>query len=354
MKHHFVGWAPLGLALATGLVSAQSSVKVSGFIDLSMERVDTGQGVLVRQSTGQLNQSRINFQGTEDLGDGNAAVFDLQMPFSPDTGAGSSNGIFSRTATVGLTSVKWGTFKAGRMQSLSDETIASFWALRWGASTNYFLYYGNTTQLISNAVRYETPDMKGVTLSAQYAVDEHDGVGSVTEAQARYHYEKWKINGSYYVSRGHEFIEAGSSVHIGTLGTSYDFGFATPSLMVQDTRTHDSVLNETSKYSVALSAIVPVRGNSLWLDYGILHNRDLKSANAHAASVRFDYNLSKLTFLYAGLAQVWNQPNAYYQPMGASGSYPVFTSATGVSTGYSSKYNGGNVRSLIAGIRLAF
>lgn len=354
MKNKFAGWTPLALAFAACAAHADSGVKVSGFLDLSMERIDTGKGELTRQSTGQLNQSRLNFQGTEELGNGTAAVFDLQMPFSPDTGAGSSNGLFSRTATVGLTSTTWGTVKMGRMQALSDETIASFWALRWGASTNYFLYYGNTTQLISNAIRYETPEMKGLTLSVEYSVDEHSGLGGTIEGQARYRYDKWKINGAYYVSRGHEFIEPGSSVHIGTFGTSYDFGVITPSLMVQDTRTRDSILNETSKYSVALSAIVPVQNNSLWLDYGILHNRDLKDANARAASVRFDYNLSKRTFLYAGLAQIWNQKNAYYQPMGASGSYPVFTSATGVSTGYSTVYNGGNVRSLIAGIRTAF
>ncbi|WP_075790964.1 porin [Massilia putida] len=354
MSKKFAGCMPLALALATCAAHAESGVRVSGYLDVSMERIDTGRGMLTRQSSGQLNQSRLNFQGVEDLGGGNAAVFDLQMPFSPDTGAGSSNGLFSRTATLGLTSKALGTLKVGRMQSLSDETIASFWALRWGASTNYFLYYGNTTQLLSNAIRYETPDMRGLVLSVEYAVDEHNGSGRAVEGQARYQYDKWKVNGAYYVSHGHEFVEPGSSVHIGTFGTSYDFGFATPSLMVQDTRTHDAVVNRTSKISVALSATVPVGRNALWLDYGILHNRVLANANARAASVRFDYNLSKRTFLYAGLAQVWNDAKAYYQPMGASGSYPVFTSATGVSTGFDPVYNGGDVRSLIAGIRMAF
>ncbi|MES2264711.1 MAG: porin [Pseudomonadota bacterium] len=354
MKKQFVSLTPICLAFVALAAHAQSNVRIGGFVDLSMERIDTGRGSLTRQSSGQLNQSRLTFQGTEELGDGNAAVFDLQMPFSPDTGAGSSNGLFSRTATVGLTSATLGNLKVGRMQALSDETIASFWALRWGASTNYFLYYGNTTQLISNAIRYETPSLKGAVLSFQYAVDEHNGVGSVIEGQARYAYDKWKVNGAYYVSRNHEFVEPGSSVHIGTLGTSYDFGFAVPSILYQDTRTRNAVVNETNKYSLALSATVPLQQHSLWLDYGILRNRSLKDANAHAASVRYDYNLSKRTFVYAGIAQVWNQANAYYQPMGASGSYPVFTSPTGVSTGYATAYNGGNTRSLIVGIRTAF
>lgn len=345
---------PLALAFAAPSVQAQSEVKITGFVDVSLERIDTGKGTLTRESTGQLNQSRINFIGREELGGGTAALFDLEMPFSPDTGAGSSNGLFSRTATVGLTNASFGTLKVGRMQALSDETIASFWALRWGASTNYFLYYGNTTQLISNAIRYETPEMKGLTLSVEYSVDEHTGLGSIVEGQARYRDGPWKINSAYYVSRGHEFIEAGSSVHIATLGTSWNFGSFLPSLLLQDTRTRNAVLNETSKYSVAVNTIVPIGGHELWLDYGILHNRDLQKANARALSARFDYYMSRRTFVYAGVAQVWNGDNAYYQPMGASGSYPVFTSATGVSTGFATAYNGNNVRSVIAGIRTSF
>jgi len=333
---------------------AQSNVKISGYLDVAIESVQTGNGILNRMSTGQLNQSRLNFTGAEDLGGGNHALFELQAAFSPDTGVGSSNGLFSRTAYVGLSNDRAGTIKVGRLQTLSDEVIGSLWALRWGASTNYFLYYGNTTQLVSNALRYESPRWSGLSFALGYSMPEGGTLGSVREVQVKYQDQKLLLNSAYYRSSGHDFIEAGSSVGIATVGASYNLGFIIPSITVQDVRTQDAVINKASKYDVALSAIIPMGAHSLWVDAGRLKNRAVKDADAKAFSIRFDYYLSKRTFLYAGAAQIWNGDNAYYQPMGASGSYPTVTTPAAVQTGNVPGYNGKNTHSFIGGIRLGF
>jgi predicted porin len=65
--------------------------------------------------------SRLGFKGTEDLGDGLKAIFQLEMGFSSDTGAASdSSAPFSRNTFVGL-SGGFGTIRLGNMDTVYKE-----------------------------------------------------------------------------------------------------------------------------------------------------------------------------------------------------------------------------------------
>ncbi|RXZ33663.1 porin [Oxalobacteraceae bacterium CAVE-383] len=65
--------------------------------------------------------SRLGFKGTEDLGDGLKAIFQLEMGFSSDTGqASDASAPFSRNTFVGL-SGGFGTIKLGNMDTVYKE-----------------------------------------------------------------------------------------------------------------------------------------------------------------------------------------------------------------------------------------
>jgi predicted porin len=117
--------ATAALAQSTGAPAGipPSSVQIYGVLDVAVERlnhVGAASGNLTRMPsiTGTL-PSRIGFRGSEDLGDGLRAVFNLETGFAPDQGTlGQGGRLFGRQAYVGLSDSRWGTLTAGRQYSM--------------------------------------------------------------------------------------------------------------------------------------------------------------------------------------------------------------------------------------------
>lgn len=101
--------ALLSLGFASG-AQAQSSVKISGYLDIGIYR-DTAKTWQV----GSIQRSNIQFSGVEDLGGGLAATFNLSHRFNPDTGANESatKPFFHGESTVGLKGA-FGSVQVGR------------------------------------------------------------------------------------------------------------------------------------------------------------------------------------------------------------------------------------------------
>jgi predicted porin len=119
--------------------------------------------------------SRLGFKGTEDLGDGLKAIFQLEMGFSSDTGVMSTdNTPFSRNTFVGL-SGGFGTIKLGNMDTVYKELGDHIDFL--GISSGNFMALSNvlskatfTTNSANsfhlrraNSFYYTTPTMGGFT-----------------------------------------------------------------------------------------------------------------------------------------------------------------------------------------------
>lgn len=110
------------LAATACAASAQSSVTLYGIVDVGVENlsnVGAGGDSLTRMPnlTGSV-PSRFGFRGSEDLGSGLRAVFNLETGFSPDSGVLNQGGrMFGRQANVGLQS-SWGTFSVGRQNTM--------------------------------------------------------------------------------------------------------------------------------------------------------------------------------------------------------------------------------------------
>ena len=104
IKKHIIAVAVL--AASASAAQAATSVTMYGRIDVGYEKstgdfsTDPAKKGLIQSSAGEL---RIGFKGSEDLGNGMAATFQLEGRFDADTGTKSVNrSLFDRESTVGL------------------------------------------------------------------------------------------------------------------------------------------------------------------------------------------------------------------------------------------------------------
>jgi len=145
-----------------------------------------GQG---RIGSSGLSTSRIGFKGTEDLGGGLSASFQLEGKINVDTGenANYDGGFFGRQSWVGL-SGNFGKLQLGKTWTSFDDVKGSFehadntnvgvTSAVWGAFGN--LYDNN----VANQIKYTLPSVGGLTASIGYAFGENKTGSSGTGATA--------------------------------------------------------------------------------------------------------------------------------------------------------------------------
>lgn len=173
----------LAAIAASSASFAQSTVSLYGLVDVSLESVK-GQGTVTRVTSGNLSTSRIGLKGTEDIGGGTKANFNLESTVGADVGtAGNTtyNKFWDRAAWVGLAG-GFGDVRLGRIDSaigdiagnvLSAQAYDDFVLVntRAGASAKY--------RRVDNAITYFLPTMvPGLTASLQYST----GTGNGTPA----------------------------------------------------------------------------------------------------------------------------------------------------------------------------
>lgn len=131
----------LAVLAASGAAMAQSSVTLYGLIDVSLQNFKSPTVTPVtgdptsftisslsqnRMASGLQNGSRWGVKGSEDLGGGLNAVFDLQSGFNVDSGSSAQGGLlFGRHAFVGF-SGGFGTLTFGRHDTSLDDAIGDF------------------------------------------------------------------------------------------------------------------------------------------------------------------------------------------------------------------------------------
>ncbi|MET0266028.1 MAG: porin [Duganella sp.] len=119
--------AVLALLASTGAVHAQSNVQVYGLLDVGVESLNhasaTGASV-TKAISGGMNTSRWGIRGSEDLGGGLKAVFNLEGGILMDTG-GQDGALFRRQAYAGLEGA-YGRLVMGRSFTSVYDTVISY------------------------------------------------------------------------------------------------------------------------------------------------------------------------------------------------------------------------------------
>ncbi len=112
--------------IAPGIASAQSSVTLQGVIDGGVTYVNNQHGgAATLFDSGVLSPNLLTFKGSEDLGGGNKAIFELTSQFDLGSGATipGAGQIFNRTALVGLINDRYGSLTFGNQYDFMFETL---------------------------------------------------------------------------------------------------------------------------------------------------------------------------------------------------------------------------------------
>ncbi|WP_440027966.1 porin [Chromobacterium amazonense] len=169
----------IALLVASMPAAAFADVTIYGAIKAGVENVDNG---ATKQTNIDDLGSRIGFKGSEDLGNGLKAIWQVETGFNIDgtTGTGSHSGTFAnRNSFLGLQS-SLGTLRFGNVSNYldSDMGVVDTWSYSSNAlGLGVFTRDGDR---LKNSVRYDLPAIvPGLTASLQYGVKEAKGAANV-------------------------------------------------------------------------------------------------------------------------------------------------------------------------------
>ncbi|HJV83662.1 porin [Noviherbaspirillum sp.] len=221
MKKSLIALAVLS-ALA-GTSAAQTNVAIYGVVDVGISRTDVSNGAATwGMDSGVQSGSRLGFKGTEDLGGGMSASFNLENGYAVDTGAMSGGLLFGRQAWVALNG-GYGTVRLGRQftpifQVLDD--IDPFGTGLSGAINNVFSTYGVR---MNNTVKYLTPQLNGFSGQLAYGFGEVAGNTSASRhLGASVGYVNGPLNVQFAYHDANNATDTGST-NTALLAGMYDF-----------------------------------------------------------------------------------------------------------------------------------
>lgn len=303
--------AALSTMLLSSVASAQSNVTVYGRVDLGLAQYADAAGSLKVREIRQGSASRLGFRGTEDMGGGLIAFFDLHHRFDPDTGIPAAR-FWEGQSIVGIGHPSWGRLYLGRTETpsyLLVEVVAD----PFGADTvaqNATLTRGRIgTNRVSNSVNYRGV-FGGFTLQAQIA-DKDDnaptaGITGVNTSTGRfitaaassdkrpYSVAATYAAGAVYVGAGYE-NPADKDDKWFSLHGSYNFGPVKIGGFIGDGK--NSLADKVRGYLFSVTA--PIGVAELRVSYGLLENRTRHLTNDKQFGIGYHHPLSKRTTLYA-------------------------------------------------------
>ncbi|MEA3128842.1 MAG: hypothetical protein QOF46_637 [Paraburkholderia sp.] len=199
----------LALALSNAFAIpafAQSSVTLYGMIDEGLTYVSNSAGHSQwAMQSGVEGGSRWGLRGSEDLGGGTKAIFQLENGFNVSTGGLGQGGLeFGRQAYVGLANQRWGTLTLGRQYDPIVDIIAPTTSNgQWGGLFSHPSDIDNTDNAfrVNNSVKYVTPTWSGLTAEAMYAFGGVAGdfrKESTIGAGADYHNGPFYLGAAYF------------------------------------------------------------------------------------------------------------------------------------------------------------
>lgn len=234
----------IGAALATPLAGAQS-VQVYGKLYPYVEQesgsgpspVGTTVSTLAPAATGvkgvntikgmSSGNSYIGFRGTEDMGGGLKAIFQLEGVALPDSGVG---GQWNRNTFVGISSDRFGTVKLGLMDTVFKEYGDTLGILGISSGTpvstsNILRKVGFGTNNASrfherraNSIRYDSPTIGGFEGGLQVATQEDQSATPSAGAAKTYSMGVKYDNGPIYAALAYEIHDNwfGGSINTAT------------------------------------------------------------------------------------------------------------------------------------------
>lgn len=324
MKKTLIALAVLG---AFGAAQAQSNVTIYGKLQPSYDFIDTGAGKVTDMAS---NNSRLGFKGTEDLGGGLKAIFQIESQVDL-VNRGDNDGDASlarRDSWVGVAG-GFGSLTFGNHQTAYVIPAASydFFADSLGDYNNIMGSVGKSAadgfgsdDIFNSRVRksayYTSPVMGGVQVYASYAMDsKHEdgtaGTGGDTDVLA---IAASYTNGPLKVLAAYEQQKAGGDDKLTAmkLGAGYKLPMGTQINAIVEQLDQKDALDIQHLYigaSHPVTANLSVMANLMWAS----ENDDgANDSGAKGYAIGAQYNFSKRTNVLAVYSVVDNDDAGTY------------------------------------------
>lgn len=296
MKKSLIALAAAG-AFAAPAFAATSNVDVYGKLHLSVNSVDD-QASNVSDLGISSNASRIGFKGSEDLGGGLAAIWQIETTVNLDEGNASN--LASRNSFIGLKG-GFGTALVGRHDTplkLVGRSLDLFGDTM--ADSRNVLGGGGDTRA-NNAVAYVSPSFSGLTLMGAYATDVTANGAAAPDVDdlSVYSLSATYANGPLYLGLGYadgDGLEAANIDRHWRLGAGFTV-MGDLKLVAQ----YDDIKADTGNndYDAWMIGAAYTMGNIVLKANYMDGDRDGTSNDPKQWTIGADYNLSKRTTVYA-------------------------------------------------------
>lgn len=315
-----------------------SNVNVYGNVDLAFGSTNNG---VVSNTQISSQVTTVGFKGSEDLGDGLNAVWQIEQQIDIDNaGAGTStkNTFANRDSFVGLKSDSWGTVLLGRHDTPYKIATRKLDVFNASLADNRSLLGGGTAATNGAGVHdarpgdvlaYISPKLNGFTVAAAYVAG-----AELTTTAAQQKGSAYSVAGIYdvspfYATLAYQSFKYGSAA-TGTFGavaplnagdtlsaTKLGFGYTLDALQlnVAYEKNQSSILglDKFGRNNWYLAGKYNFGNNDVKLAYtkaGIIGG--VANTGARQVSIGYDHNLSKRTTLYALYTKVSNDTGANY------------------------------------------
>ena len=324
MKKSLVALALFGAFAATA--QAQSSVQIYGTIDAGLAKASNATTSVTKR-----DNNKLGFKGTEDLGNGLKAIFQLEIRYESDTGTientsgTNSRPLFQGQSRVGLQG-NFGTVRLGRGLTAFQESSTAFepWSgmpTTAGFQTDITVAAyssdplsapGNSKNRFSNALFYNSPVFSGFQFNATVAAKEANGNAVVPATAGNFLVPANAVPASnpYSMSATYNYGQfAGMAAYernglqakLWSVAASFN-PVTELKLMASYQHQDDSNFKITNTDTKAwlIGANYDVGAGKIRAGYG--QKTPDGVAKTKQASLGYDYNLSKRTYLYADIS----------------------------------------------------
>jgi predicted porin len=315
MKKSLIALAALAVV---GAASAQSTVTLYGVADAWFGQTTTrgNDGVSLTQTvlnSGGANGSRWGLKGSEDLGGGLKANFQLESGFGIDTGAATDGLAFSRQAFVGVSGA-FGALTLGRQYSAYDSLRAATNNSYDTALATTGAVFGNGladyTSRVNNSIAFTSANYSGFSGAAVVGLGENKtaaaDAGKNVSLTAQYAAGPLLAGYAYQGETTQNATVTGTdSISYNLFAASYDFGMAKLTggynIASQD---KGGINSKDKEFQLGVNAPVGAAANvAFGYSKSTAETADVATSNARGYTLMGIYDLSKRTRLYAG----WNK-----------------------------------------------
>ncbi|CAE6821685.1 porin [Paraburkholderia domus] len=332
------------LIAAAGTAVADTNVTLYGVVDVFGQYLDNGGTHSFSERSGGSSGSLFGFKGSEDLGGGLKADFDIENGFNVNNGTAfaDTTALFFRQAWVGLSHDRYGSVSFGRQYQPSFRVVypadpfraneimspLSAAVLAVDRSTLATQYATGRT---SNSMLYQSPNLRGVQFSAMYGFSATvtqpvpETTGNMVDVGLSY--TGYGLYAGIGYQNQHAAVETfpGLPANLNLLGTEHFIGALAYRLGIVNFQFNYSYTRPKDAPARSLAALLNAGHSVSIMEFGVTIQatpadtievagieRDVRGVHDNTPGVElgYDHNLSKRTSLYMRAGYMKNNGSA--------------------------------------------